>query len=488
MSNFCTGCGKAVNDQQQFCMTCGAENKSLKQPISLGKDASPGQPIPTELLKSKTTATVEQTLATPVQQRIKAKMPMWQKVALSLSFILVVAAVGGHFTIKTLTEPDKTVLPIFNALLDNDESTFIGKLTLPKDVGYDAKSYMDYIKEQKMDRFHRTLQENARDVRNDGITRVINHDDGSELFRMKEKKFLYFYPTVEVIAISTDVHVDTDLNNIKIAFNGEDHQLTGDNLILGSFLPGKYVMEAKTANPIIPHEAEWKIPVSTSEKVNHIPLTKRDVMIELDGDHPDSIVYVNGVSTKKTIAELEQIGPIFGDTNITLTVQKKTPTGETAKSIAEVVSGGSALYFTYPSGFDFVVKTPEQIGEETFDRDKLKQFVIDFRNSYELSLNRKRFSLVKSYLAPESVAYKEIKGFIDDIGNDYYDYSFSLNEVTNINLVADKATVSSYEEFYFTNHLNEVIFYERDKNYIIRKDENGDYKIHAIDIIDTKRN
>ena len=86
------------------------------------------------------------------------------------------------------------------------------------------------------------------------------------------------------------------------------------------------------------------------------------------------------------------------------------------------------------------------------------------------------------------MAYKEIVEFIGDLGNDFYHYDFTLNEVTGTEATEKEALVSTYEEFTFTNHKEEVTHYERDKKYTILLNDDGEFKIHKIKIEDTKRN
>ena len=207
----------------------------------------------------------------------------------------------------------------------------------------------------------------------------------------------------------------------------------------------------------------------------------------MEGDHPDSIVYINGVSTDKKIEDIQQIGPILGDTQVAFYTEKKTPTNEIAVSYEEVGVAGSEVYFTYPSNYSFVVKTPEQIAEENFDRRQLELFVLEFRDDYELALHNKDFDYIRDYLAPGSLAYEELVEFIGDIGNDYYDYDFFLNEVVKTDLTVDEAYVTTYEEFYFTNHNFDTVFYQREKQYDVRLNEFGEFEIHKIHILDTKR-
>lgn len=473
MVKFCTECGASLKEDEHFCSVCGTKFNAV-----------------VERTDTVTRTQVETSTVAPsrtIAQKPARQLALWQKVLLSVVVILLGAGIGGHFVIKAMTVGDKTVTPFFNALLDNDEKAVINNLSMSSDVKYDAPAYISYIKEQNMDQFLEKLKETATAVQEDGVTRVIKHEDGSELLRMKSKKFLYAYPTVEIIPVTTDVSVETDLSKGTIRFNGKEYVMNGGNIKLDPFLPGEYAVEATTDNAIIPHTGKWSVLVTTEEKSFAVPLLKRDVMVTVDGDQPDSILFVNGKSTAKTIADLKAIGPLFGSTEVTLSIQKKTPTGEMAISNEELATGGSEVYFTYPSQFDFVVKTPEEVAEEKFNRDELRQFVTDFRDAYEKALNSKKYAIIEPYLAPDSIAAKEIKDFIRSIGTDYYDYNFTMNEILTVQLTPDEATVKTYEEFYFTNHEYDSTFYQRDKQYAISVDQHGELKVHKINIFDTKK-
>ena len=467
MSRFCTECGVSTNDEEQFCPSCGAKLASAT--------GTPPQ------VQVEETAVV--TRASP-----RVPMPVWKKITYSLLLIVVAAGVGGHFFIKSITSPDKTIQPIYNALLNNDEKLFFENITVPKEVAYDPQSYMEYINDQEMDSFFITLMDNANNVHSDGIIRIIEHEDGSELFRIKSSKLLFFYPVVEVLATSSDVLLETDLKNGIFTFNEKEFPLKGENLKIGTFLPGSYTVTAMLDDPFIPNSSEWAYYVDTTEKTNKIPLMSSETMINLDSEELDSIVYINGISTKKTISDMKTIGPIFGDTQIEMYTEKETPTGEVAKSNEEIGVGGSDINFSYTSNYSFVEKTPEDIAAESFDEKVLEQFVLDFRDSYGKSLMNKDFDAVRSYLAPDSTAYKELEDFIGNLGNDYYNYDFTLNEITKTEVTPEEAFVSTYEEFIFTNHNNDVTHYERDKQYDIQLNDENEFEIHKIHIFDTKRN
>jgi len=454
-------CGSNMKEDEQFCPSCGKKYNEIEQDS-------------------------ERTLhtATPITKR---KMTLRNKVALFVSIFLIIVIISSHLVIQSMVEPEKTILPIYNSLLNENEESFYKHVVIADKVEYDAESYMSYIKAQNMDQFLGDLKESSSEVIHDGLTRIIQHEDGSELFRITQKKFLLFYPTIEIQAIHTSVNLETDIQESTLTFNEKEYKLDGKPMQLGSYLPGTYVVKGTSNNSITPNSADWEMSVSTAEKLNTLYLMNKDLMISLNGEQPDSIVYVNGVSTKKTITELKQIGPIFGDTKLLLTAEKETPTGELAKSYEEVAVRGDTVHLNYPAEYSFVIKTPEQLAEEKFNRDDLEEFILGFRNSYESSLNNKDFSIVQQYLEPDTEAYVETVEFIGDIGDEYYHYNFIINEVTSIELSVDEANVFTYEEFEFTNHLNEVVLYEREKQYDIRINDGGEFKIHKIHIGNTKR-
>ncbi len=166
VSKFCTKCGSALKEQERFCPSCGTEYKTLNEQVTV------------ETVQPKHV----------VDGAPKEKMTLWKKALLSLAIVVVAVATVGHFTIKSITGPDKAVLPIFNAILDGNEEVLFANLTLQRDVKYDAKAYISHLTNQEMDYFLQTLKNAANDVRDDGITRVVKHEDGSELFRLRGKK------------------------------------------------------------------------------------------------------------------------------------------------------------------------------------------------------------------------------------------------------------------------------------------------------------
>src|SRR5690606_4510216 len=125
--------------------------------------------------------------------------------------------------------------------------------------------------------------------------------------------------------------------------------------------------------------------------------------------------------------------------------------------------------------------------DEELTEDVLQLFIADFRSAYQSSLNHKDFSYIDGYLKEGSIAREELVDFIGNIGDDFYLYEFLIDEAVDFEILADKAFVTTYEEFDFTNHLDVVTNYKRSKKYEVHLAENGELRIAKIDIIDTVR-
>ena len=125
--------------------------------------------------------------------------------------------------------------------------------------------------------------------------------------------------------------------------------------------------------------------------------------------------------------------------------------------------------------------------EGAVTEEQLEQFIADFRAAYETALNEKDFSRIDAFLKADSIARQELVDFIADTGSEAYVYEFLVDEAVGVEILEDKAFVETNEEFDFTNHLDEVTNYKRNKKYEVHGVESGELKIAGIDIMDTTR-
>ncbi|WP_347549086.1 trypsin-like peptidase domain-containing protein [Pseudalkalibacillus hwajinpoensis] len=73
-----------------------------------------------------------------------------------------------------------------------------------------------------------------------------------------------------------------------------------------------------------------------------------------------------------------------------------------------------------------------------FDEASLSDFIITFRQEYEFALQSEDFRYIEDMLLYDSQAYYEMSEYIDEITGQGMVFNFTSNEVTNIDMQADK--------------------------------------------------
>ncbi|MFX3675256.1 MAG: trypsin-like peptidase domain-containing protein [Paenisporosarcina sp.] len=119
-----------------------------------------------------------------------------------------------------------------------------------------------------------------------------------------------------------------------------------------------------------------------------------------------------------------------------------------------------------------------------FDETTLTEFVLYFRDNYELALDYEDFYYIEDMLLFESTAYNEMEDYIAEISGQGMIFDFTSNEITGISIETDHAVVNTFETFDFMNAAGEWSVYERAKDYTVIIDEYGAYMITDILIYD----
>lgn len=120
----------------------------------------------------------------------------------------------------------------------------------------------------------------------------------------------------------------------------------------------------------------------------------------------------------------------------------------------------------------------------TFDEESLSNFILSFRDYYELALYYEDFYWIQDMLYPDSTAYLELEEYVYDITGQGFEFYFTSNTITGIEMVDDYAIVSTNEEFDFYNANGEYTYYNKNKEYTVIITEDGYYQITDIFIYD----
>lgn len=479
MNRFCSECGHQMEQDQFFCPECGAQ----KQTRQVEEKQVP----------------IQHQAPKPVRKPFSLK----KKVGMTLIVLLAAGGVAGHQIIKANTAPQQKVDDFLQSLYEGDMDSAMAEIIVPKETAPDFGAFQEYLVEQELSDFKSRFYEAAGGVVNDGITRVVLHENGMELFKIKESKFIGMYPGIEIEAMPMDVGLTADVEGMEFVIGDNSVTTIDGELELGKYLPGVYECSLSMDNGDVAQMVETECGMTEGNKVL-LDFSLKGMGAEIWSNDPDAIVHINGESTGKTVEELPLVGPINADETIDLLAERKTENGDFEQSEVVTAAAGSFIQLPIFSNSEVAKEDAEEKNEEeseevieqadddvTVDEvteEELQLFIADFRAAYENSLNGKDFSIIDGFLKDDSIARKELVEFIGNIGNDGYLYEFWVDEAVGVEILEDKAFVTTYEEFDFTNHLGEVTNYKRSKKYEVHLGNNEDLQIAKIDIIDTVRN
>ena len=118
----------------------------------------------------------------------------------------------------------------------------------------------------------------------------------------------------------------------------------------------------------------------------------------------------------------------------------------------------------------------------SFEEESLANFIITFREYYEMALDAEDFYWISDMLQPNSIAYQDLEVYIQEIAGQGMTFDFTNNTITGVEMYDDYALVSTNEEFDFINAAGEYKYYNRNKVYTVVINSSGYYQITNIEI------
>ena len=175
----CKACGKELKTDEEFCTGCGATTKKA-------------------VSKSR-------------------------KISLLLGLIVLIGLISGHFYMSNSTASATLVKPIYNAIIANNSTELYKHITKPTNPHMSDEELMTVLNDQDMDAFLEKLQTTTEEVQKDGVTRIVIHEDGTELFKIKQRKKLGFYSDAEFILSDMPEKVEaTETETNGVVSKGRD--------------------------------------------------------------------------------------------------------------------------------------------------------------------------------------------------------------------------------------------------------------------------
>lgn len=248
------------------------------------------------------------------------------KVLIAFLVIIAVSATGGYVAGKIAFSPDR-VIESFRQAIVNEDIDKLMKLIRPgsdsmgmsrKDVARLADYYQNH--ESDLERAVSSLQTQA-----DGSS-----DRRAVLRLIKEGKefFLFDRYMIEIPPYYMTLH--TNLADTELLVEGEEVATarTDDySKRFGPYWPGEYEVEAVYAGEYVTLNQSKTVKLY-EERDEDVYLQIEAGYVQMDADLADAVVFVNGVSTERTVSELDYIlGPVSFDGSITLHAEAEFPWG-----------------------------------------------------------------------------------------------------------------------------------------------------------------
>ena len=296
-----------MEDTTAFCNSCGAELSGVKE---------------------ERTREVQNKLPSFSTLSLKTKIILGSILAiLIIGFSLY--KVGESYTDKTKVLENfeehlkkGNVSELVHLLDSDDESVKIKK----KNV----EALLKYLKENPDEKEYllSQLHENSNQ---DGIVLAASSDDSNQIitFEKKGKRF-FLYDNYDFVLHSFPLVVNTNYDELRFFLNGKEVASPvkdGDQVTLGSFLPGTYKVKAVLTSDFVELEKEIE--------VSHFGETESDLSLDVDYVYVNSNVdgasiLINGKDTgvKVNKEEAVEVGPVLIDGSMTLQVEKELPFGK----------------------------------------------------------------------------------------------------------------------------------------------------------------
>lgn len=451
--SYCTECGKALQNNQAFCESCGAKREVEKE--------NSNKKVP------------------------KIPMSKKKKVSLSIAGILVIGLVSTHMILSSIYDPMKKIQSMDNAMTGNSEEGFLEYITFDKDSLLDKKQYFSYMNTLDWEDMREQLVTiTESDLKFDAF---VKDQRGHDVFKVERDSILGLYKTYDIEAVPNQLFITTNMEpaTFRIGDKTVSVKDSSEPVEVGKVYPGTYTVKADAANLYGEFSIEDDIEVKpTKSGDSKHSLEFSGDTYAIDTNFPEAVLFINGQSTKKSLQELEYLGPFPEDKEVTMFAELSQADGKAIKSEEVTQHQGSwgSLTFVFE-------EEDENLSADSSDTmEEANQFVLDFRDSYEQALNTRDYTLISSYLLSGSLAEEELVEYIGDLQDKDYSYDFRDNTIINSH-EAEEGTfeITTNENFIFTNHLGEQTTYDREKIYTIIK-EDSSFKIKKIDIHDTERN
>lgn len=458
--SFCKECGAKLKSNDRFCTECGKEISQKAESNAATRASKPRQPM-----------------------KKRTKVALLSLGILCIAFFITYKLLDSHYS------PIKQLQAMDEAISANQTDAFLDQIQFEEDALLDEESYFDYIKETEWEHvkeqfLHMVESEEQQQTK---LEKKITSYNGTELYSVKpESVMMGLFTTYTFKAVPGELVVAASMDDANVTIGSKTESLKAEEPTeIASLYPGRYTLNAKAKNMFGDFTYEEELELEAIDQ-HELYVSFPGYTQSIYSNQMEANLFINGEDTGKKLHEFDTLGPIPEGHDLELHAEWEAPNGELLKT--ETLYPQADSWYGLEFWFDdqaiyAAMATESAVSPE----EEASDLVLSFRDAYEDAVNFQDYSLVEPYLETGSAADDELGTYIADLEDTDYYYEFTSNEVINATIVDDKTvSITTIEQFTFTNHLNEQTDYDREKIYTVVNTEDG-YRIRSITYEETER-
>ncbi|MBP1971138.1 putative membrane protein YvbJ [Virgibacillus natechei] len=476
--NYCTACGTKLTADQHFCTECGVKQSPAEDHTIAGKTTP--ENVPTQPVEQQTRS----------DRQPRKPMTKRTKILIGLATGIILLLFGTHQFLSSYFDPMKDLQAIDSTVSGNDIDAFINHVNVVESAILDEESYFHYIRDNEWDGAREQYVQILDDQEENPspLDQTIHSRDGEKLFTVKTEPLVFgLYSTYSLEAIPTKLTVSSSMKDTEITVSDKSETIQAEEPEeFANIYPGTYTISGAAQNDFGSFTYENTMIIHAAAEHNQA-IEFATNTFGFNTNMPEATLFVNGNDTELSLNELDQLGPFPEDSDIEMYAEWENSAGtmiqsETVTPEDSSMFGGISFYFDEAD-----LQEETELASAEIENDDAGEMVLDFRDAYEDAVNNKDFNSIEPFLKSGSEVDDELRTYIGDLQDTDYHYDFTSNEILDVEDV-DESTVevTTNELFTFTNHLDDVTDYDREKVYtVIMEDET--YKITEITYEETNR-
>ena len=463
----CFNCGDERKGTEKFCVGCGSrfEEEASSESVKVQKEKK-----------------------TISSKRKKSRIAVLISVA-----VILLGLIGSHLFLQSKYDVSNTLAKMNQAYSAGDKSKLLSYFDVSEKTSKNEEGFYSFLEEEGWENIRDQMKSEANRLNAEGLSNIILDSEGNKLISALEKPVLFgLYNEVTFLVHPVKVEMEMPLDDTTITM--QDITVKGDKgevVKVGDFMPGSYKWTAKVASEYgeIKENGSTDVVGDGKNTYEYTPEVEAG-MVTITSDVPEAILWIDGKSTEKTIAEIKSFGPAPLNGTMEINAETKNDKGEKVKG-EPIAIDSTTVHIRFAHVQEKVTaertkqleeKKREQLAES--HGQAVASFVDEFRYSFESALNNADFSYIADYFPTGSQIQEDYLADIDrhSAMDEYYYYDFQSNTTTGFEII-DESTflVTTAEMFYFDSY-EDRLKYNKTKAYTVKL-QNSQYYIQNIDQI-----